>query len=92
MSKNTKNFIEDELRNCHSDIKLNMSVNTLCQLRMMLSCAEKFTRLIDGENSTEHLIAKHWSSQLFNAYTKFEKTFSSDNSETIECVMHTFFR
>ena len=82
---------EEIVRNCHSDIKLNMSVSTLSQLLYMLSFSVKFARLVEGESSTEYKAAVHWYDKCSSCIKHFDKTFSYDKPETIEFIMHSFF-
>ena len=81
--------MSEELRNCHSDVRLHLSVHTLLQLRYMLTFAVKFARLIEGENSTLFKTANYWLSQLDDVYSSFEKSFNGDNC--VVCVLHTYF-
>ena len=82
---------EEIVRNCHSDIKLNMSVHTISQLLYMLSLSVKFARLVVGENSTEYKTAVHWYDECLSCRKHFDKTFSYDKPEPIEFIIHSFF-
>lgn len=79
----------DDLRYCHSDIRLHMSVVTFLQLYELLGYAFKFTRCIEGENSFQHKTACHWIKQLDDVYIEFEKTFNGDNY--LSTVLRTYF-
>lgn len=83
---------EEIVRNCHSDIRLNMSVVTLSQLMYMVSFSVKFTRLIDGENSSTYKTAIHWQNQLKRTFDEFESTYlpNSDSVAPISSIMRSF--
>lgn len=82
---------EEIVRNCHSDIKLNLSAFSLSQLMYMLSFSVKFARLIDGENSSTYKTAVHWHEQCSSSLKAFEKTFNSDKPVSIEYYFRSFF-
>ncbi len=81
------------VRDCHSDIRLNMSAVTLDQLRYMISFSVKFLRLIEGENSTEFKTAIHWQNQLKSVFDLYESSYqpNSDIAIPISSILHTFY-
>lgn len=86
--------IDNEVvRDCHSDIRLNMSAVTFDQLRYMISFSVKFLRLIEGENSTEFKTAIHWQNQLKSVFDLYESSYrpNSDVTLPISSILHTFY-
>ncbi len=82
---------DEILRNCHSDIRLNMSCFTLAQLSYMLSFSVKFLRLVEGENSSEYKTAVHWKDTLSEALMVSESSLNSDSSKSVDFIMHSYF-
>lgn len=78
----------DDVRYCHSDIRLHMSVVSFLQLYGLFDYAVKFTRLIEGEDSREYKAACHWKKQFDNVYIEFGKTFNGSNY--VRSVLRTF--
>lgn len=83
----------DDVRYCHSDIRLNMSVVTLYQLQQMIALALRFARMVEGENSFEFKTALHWKNQLKSACDLFDSSNSSNSDivTPISPIMRTFY-